>query len=330
MDLDRLAFAHYWLKRLNAEAMKRRGAVQHYRMIFNDLFQNVPNDRFLLLHHFFFLLDRGASPRLFEAVIDDRLEQLERHLLGQAALVQLEFGTADDHGASGVVDALAKQVLAETSLLAFQRVRERLERAVVGPTQNTAAAAIVEQSVDGFLQHAFFVAHDDFGSVQVHQLLQPVVAVDDAAIQVVQVGGGETSTIEWNQWTQLGWNHRQHVENHPLRLVAALAESLDNLQPFGIFQALLQRGFVLHLLAQFARKRIDFNALEKLLDCFRAHHGLKAGGAILLIEFAIFCFVLDHFALFYRRVAGIDNHVSFEVENRFEIAQGNIQQMPDA
>ena len=61
---------------------------------------------------------------LLEAVIDEGLEELERHLLGQAALVQLELGTDDDDGAAGVVDALAEQVLAEAALLALEGVRE--------------------------------------------------------------------------------------------------------------------------------------------------------------------------------------------------------------
>jgi len=42
----------------------------------------------------------------------------------------------------------------------------------------------------------------------------------------------------------------------------------------------------------------------------------------LLVEFAVLRFVLDDFALFYRRVAGIDDHVGLEVQNRFQIAQG--------
>ena len=147
-------------------------------------------------------------PRLFEPVIDERLEQFERHLLRQTALVQLQFGTDHDDRTAGVVDALAEQVLTEAALLALERIGERLQRAVVGAAQHAAAAAVVEQRVHGFLQHALFVAHDDFGSVQVHQLLQPVVAVDDAAIQVVQIGGGEAAAVQWHQRTQLRRNDR--------------------------------------------------------------------------------------------------------------------------
>src|SRR5713101_7261591 len=330
VDLNCFAFHEHRLKSLDAKAMERRRAVQHDRVVFDDLFQNVPNDRFLLLHHFLCLLDGGAVSRLFETVVDERLEQLERHLLGQSALMQLELGANHNHRTTGIVNALAEQVLAEAPLLALQRVGERLQWPIVRATQYAPAASVVEQSVDRFLQHALLVAHDDFGSVQVHQLLQPVVAVDDAAIQIVQIGGGEASAIQWNQRTQFRWNHRKHVQDHPLRFVAAPAEGLDHFQPLRILQALLQRGFVFHLLAQFARERIDFNALQKFLDRFGAHHGFEAGGAILLIEFAVLRLVLDDFALFYRRVAGIDDHVGLEVQNRFQVAQRNVEQMPDA
>src|SRR5580700_1774722 len=98
-------------------------------MFANDVFENVPNDRLLLLDHFLGLLDGGAVALRFELVIDERLEKLERHFLRQAALVKLELRANDDDGAAGVVHALAEQVLAEAALLALERVAEGLERA---------------------------------------------------------------------------------------------------------------------------------------------------------------------------------------------------------
>ncbi len=50
---------------------------------------------------------------------DERLEQLQRHHLRQATLVNLEFRTGHDDRTAGVVDALTEQVLAETALLAL-------------------------------------------------------------------------------------------------------------------------------------------------------------------------------------------------------------------
>ena len=253
VNLDGLAFDQHRLERLNAEAVQRGSAVQQDRMILDDFFENVPNHRVLLLDQFLGLLDGGAMAALLEAVIDERLEQLERHLLGKTALVQLQLGTDHDDRTAGVIDALAEQVLAEAALLALERVGERLERAVVGAAQHAAAAAVVEQRVDGFLQHALFVAHDHVGRVQLDQLLQPVVAVDDAAIEIVQIGGGEAAAIERHQRTQLRRNHREHVENHPLRLVAGLAERFDHAQALGELQLLLLRSLGLHLLADFDR-----------------------------------------------------------------------------
>ena len=127
---------------------------------------------------------------------DERLEQLERHDLGQTALMELEGGPDHDDRTARVVDPLAEQVLAEPALLALEHVRQRLERAVTGPGDRPAPTAVVEQGVDGLLEHALLVVDDDLGGAQIEQALEPVVAIDDPAVQVVEVGGGETATVE--------------------------------------------------------------------------------------------------------------------------------------
>ena len=99
------------------------------------------------------------------------LEQLQGHLLGQAALVHLQLGAHHDNGTAGVVHALAQQVLAEAALLAFEHVTQRLQRTVVGAGDRAAAAAVVNQSVHGFLEHALLVADDDVRGAQLQQAL---------------------------------------------------------------------------------------------------------------------------------------------------------------
>ena len=299
-------------------------------MILDHFLEDVPHYRLLHLHHFLGLLDGRALPGLLQPVIDERLEQFERHLLRQSALVQLQLRTDHDHRAARIVDALAQQVLPETALLALQSVGERLERAVVGAPQHAAAAAIVKQRVHCFLQHALLVAHNYFRRVQVHQLLQPVVAVDHAAIEIVQVRCGKAAAVQRHQGAQLWGNDRQHVENHPLRLVARLAECLDHLQALGKLDLLLRRGLRLHPLAQFYSQVVNAYALEQFLDGFSAHHGLEARGPELLIEFAEFGLVLDDLALAHRRVARIDHNIGLEVENAFQVTQRNVQQVADA
>ena len=269
-----------------------------------------------MLHHLLGLLDGGAVAGLLEPVIDEGLEELERHLLRQTALVQLELRTDDDDGTAGVVDALAEQVLTEAALLALERVGERLERAVVGAAQHAATAAVVEQGVDGFLQHALFVAHDHFRRMEVHELLEAVVAVDHAAIEVVEIRGGEAAAVQRHERAQLRRNHRDHVEDHPLRLVAGLAEGLDDLEALGVLEPLLERGLGASCARAVRRTSSStVDALQQFLDGLGAHHGLEAGGAVLLVEFAELGFVLDDLALFHRRVARVDDDVGLEVEH---------------
>ncbi len=115
------------------------------------------------------------------------LKQLERHLLRQPALVQLQLGTDDDDRPTGVVDALAEQVLSEPALLALERVGQRLEGPVIGSAQHAAAPPVVEQCVNCLLQHPLLVTDDDVGRLELHELLEPVVPVDDAPVEIVQV-----------------------------------------------------------------------------------------------------------------------------------------------
>ena len=329
VDLDGLAFHQHRLERLNAQAVQRGSAVQQNGVVFDDLFENVPHHRVLLLHQFLGLLDGGAVAALLQAVIDEGLEQLERHLLGQAALVQAQLGTDHDHRAAGVIHALAEQVLAETALLALERIGERFERAVVGAAQHAAAAAVVEQRVHGFLEHALFVAHDHVRRVQLDQLLQPVVAVDDAAVQVVQVGGGEAAAIERHQRAQLRRNHRDHVQNHPLRLVAGLAERFHHAQALGELELFLLRGLGLHALADLFAEGLDVDLLQQLLDALGAHHGDELAGE-LLVELPL-ALVGDDFApVQLGDLAGFHHHVGFEIQHPLQLAQGDVQQVADA
>ena len=97
MNLNGFAFDEHWFKRLNAEPVQRRSAIQKHWMLANHLFQNVPNNRFLTFDHLARLLDGRGMRLLLELVVDERLEQFERHLLRQPALMQFQLGTNHDH-----------------------------------------------------------------------------------------------------------------------------------------------------------------------------------------------------------------------------------------
>ena len=162
-------------------------------------------------------------------------------IFGNPHWLQLELRTDHDDGTAGVVDALAEQVLTETSLLALEHVGQRLERPVARAGHRTTTAAVVEQGVDGLLQHPLFVVDDDLGGTKIEQSLETVVAVDDPAIEVVEVGGGETATVELHHRAQVGRDDRHRLEDHRRGIVLALAERLDDLHALCGTLTLLRR-----------------------------------------------------------------------------------------
>ena len=166
MQLDRLAFDEHGLERLDAQTVQRRRAVQHHGMLANDLLEDVPDLGTLALDQALGGFDRRRLAAQLQLREDERLEELERELLRQAALVQLQSGPDNNNGAARVVDALAEQVLAEPALLALDHVGERLQRPLVRARDRAATAAVVEQRVHRLLEHALLVAHDDVRCVQ--------------------------------------------------------------------------------------------------------------------------------------------------------------------
>jgi hypothetical protein len=107
--------------------------------------------------------------------------------------------------------------------MSLRDFRARLPGPVTGP----AAAAVVEQRVDGLLQHALLVVDDDLGRTEVEQPLEPVVPVDHAAVEVVEVGGREAATVELHHRAQVRRDDRDGVEHHAQRAVLGLAERVD-------------------------------------------------------------------------------------------------------
>src|SRR2546425_3629763 len=151
--------------------------------------------------------------------------------------MQLEFRSDDDDRAARVIDPFAEQVLAETPALALEHVAEGLQRTIARTSDGAAVAPIVEESIDGFLEHPFFVADNDFRSLELQQILQPVVAVDDTPIEIVKVGGGKASAFEGDERAQVRRNHRQHNEDHPFGPALGRLQALEKLDAFGNFLA---------------------------------------------------------------------------------------------
>ena len=204
------------LKRLNRKAVQGRSAVQHDRMAFGHLFEDIPDLWSLALDEFLGATNRMDIAKLLKATNDKWLEKNEGHFFGQPALVKLEFRPDDDDRAARVINALAKKVLTEASAFALKHVAERLERAVGGTRYSAAVAAVVKKGIHRLLKHSLFVANDDFWSLELQQCAKTVVAVDDTAIEIIEIGCRETSTFKRNERAEIRRNDWENIQDHPL------------------------------------------------------------------------------------------------------------------
>ena len=193
--------------------------------------------------------------------------------------MQLEVGADNDDRTARVVDTLTKKVLTEATLLAFEHVGQRLEGTISRTGHRTTTTTVVEQSVNGLLKHSLLVVDDDLGSTEVEQSLETVVPVDHPAVEIVQVGGGESATVELDHRAKIGWDDRDGLEDHVLGAVLAFPERLDDLHALGGTLASLLRSPVevgietLHL-------RVEVEIEKQRL------HGLGAHTALVIVGVA--------------------------------------------
>ena len=138
VQVDGLALNENRLEGLDGETVQGRCAVEKDQAILDHLGEHVPHGRHLAVDGTLGALDVLDLAELHEAAHHERLEELEGHLRGQAALMQLELRVDDDDRAAGVVDALAQEVLAEAALLALEGLGEGLERATATTGDGTA------------------------------------------------------------------------------------------------------------------------------------------------------------------------------------------------
>ena len=155
-----------------------------------------------------------------------------------------------------------------------------------GPGDRAATTAVVEQGVDGLLEHALLVVDDDLGRAQVQQPLEPVVAVDDAAVEVVEVRGGEAATVELHHRAQVGRDDRHGFEDHGPGVVDAApvvvtpVEGGDDLEALDRLLAALGRQGTAAVLgvdhvAQLDLLGIEVDAVDQLEDVLGAHAALE-------------------------------------------------------
>ena len=210
MQLDSFPFNQHRFKRLNTQAVQGRSTVEQHRVVLGYFFQNIPNFRADSFQHFLGGFQRYAF-FLHQFANDKRFKQFQRHQFGQTALVQFQVRADHNNGTAGIVHAFPQQVLAEAAVFAFDAVRQGFKRSAAGPNEKFAAGAVFNQGVHRFLQEAFFVVNHHFRRAQGFNMFQAVVAVDDSAVQIVEVGRRKPAAVERNERTQIRRDDGQYA-----------------------------------------------------------------------------------------------------------------------
>ena len=171
----------------------------------------------------------------------------------------------------------------EAALLALEGLGEGLQRTTATARDGTATTAVVEQGVNGLLKHALLVVDDDRRGVEVKQALESVVAVDHAAVQVVQVGRCEAAAIELDHRAKVGRDDGDDVEDHVGRVVAALEEGVDDLKALDGLLALLLLGILVgDDRAEVLGLGLEVDAAKKLANGLGAHAALEVDAVVAL------------------------------------------------
>jgi len=275
VKLNGLTLDEFRLECHHRKTVERGSTVEEHRVTLHDILEDVPNDGFAAIDDLLGTLHGLYDTALNELANDERLVKLCRHQLRETALANLQLGTDNDNRTCGIVDTLTEQVLTETALLTLERVGERLERTVGLALHGTGLAAVVEKRVYGLLQHTLLVAENHLGGLDFHQSLQTVVTDDDATIEVIEVGGGETATIQRHQRTQLGRDDRNNLEDHPFGIVhgRGATESLYNLKTLQSLGLAHLAGIVVGTVAKLIAQGIEVEVFEQVKHSLGTHLG---------------------------------------------------------
>src|SRR5450830_1467924 len=98
MDTDSLTLDEHRFECLDAQAVQGGRPVEQDRVLLYHFLEDVPNDRDYPFDHPLGSLYVMREAQIHQALHHERLEQLERHLLGQPALMKLELRPHNDDG----------------------------------------------------------------------------------------------------------------------------------------------------------------------------------------------------------------------------------------
>ena len=156
---------------------------------------------------------------------------------------------------------------------------------------------------------------------------QAAVAVDHTAVEIVEVGGGETAALEGNERAQIRRDDREDLEDHPFGARIALDEAFDEAEALGklLARGLVVRGREVHF--KLGAQGFQVDLLQQRAHGGRAHFGAEA--VAVLGTGLVVLHAVEGFAEGKRGIAGIGHDPDFVVDDAFEFARGLFEHEAD-
>ena len=266
-------------------------------MLLDDLVKDSPYLRSLLLDKHLSLLYVLCDLLLYKAAHDEWLEQLKCHLRRNTALVHPELRSYDDNGTARVVYALSEKVLPESTLLALEDIRKRLEISLAASLRRIRSLGVIKERINSFLKHPLLIADDDIRGLDLDKTVKTVVAVNNPSVKLIEIGCSESSTIKLDHRSKIWRNDRNDLENHPLRPVSRCTEvlaELDSVEKL-VIDLVLGAFLLRKLIPQLLRECIKVDCPEKIIDSLSTHSGLEC--IAILIESALVLILIENLIL---------------------------------
>ena len=152
--------------------------------------------------------------------------------LGRPHWCSLQFRADDDDRAGRVVDALAEQVLAEPALLALDHVGQRLQRAVADePSTGRLQRLLSNRASTDCWSIRFSLRMMTSGALRSTSFLSRLLRLMMRRYRSFRSLVAKLPLVEQHQRPQVRRDDRDALQDHPLGLVVAVAQRLDDLEP---------------------------------------------------------------------------------------------------
>ena len=179
------------------------------------------------------------------------------------------------------------------------------------------------------MEHPLLIADDHLGSVELLEALEPVVAIDHAPIEIVQIAGREAAAIQRHERAEVRRNYRDDLQDHVFGLIARLAEGVEHFEALGDLLALGLAGRLAHLDTKPLALFFNVQLSEHFANGFSADADFKCFPPPLLAGLGEHL-VVEEIAKGQVRLTRLDDDERLEIENLLDVAQRDLENVSDA